>query len=214
MNGDYLEHYFTNNEDLKSELKTIKYNYQGNEFTFLSDNGVFSKTKIDFGSKTLVETYLEKKDKQKEIKSILDVGCGYGFIGIVLSVCLKVKATLLDINKRAVHLAVQNGKKNNANIEVVLSDLYEGVNNRYDLIITNPPIRAGKKVVYDILKNAQNYLATDGELWFVMRKDQGAKSAIKDLANDYQLDVLKKENGFYIIRGKSWKNVDIKKDNC
>ena len=200
MNGDFLEHYFTENKDLKSELRTITYTYKTNIFSFTSDNGVFSKNKIDFGSKLLVETYL--KQNEREIQTILDVGCGYGFMGIVLGKILESKVTLIDINKRAIHLAEKNIKSNQIKAEAFLSNIYENVQNTYDLIITNPPIRAGKKVVYEILKNAKNYLKQNGELWFVMRKDQGAKSAMKDLETEYKIDLIEKENGFYIIRGK------------
>lgn len=200
MNGDFLEHYFTENKDLKSELRTITYTYKTNIFSFTSDNGVFSKNKIDFGSKLLVETYL--KQNEREIQTILDVGCGYGFMGIILGKILESKVTLIDINKRAIHLAEKNIKSNQIKAEAFLSNIYENVQNTYDLIITNPPIRAGKKVVYEILKNAKNYLKQNGELWFVMRKDQGAKSAMKDLETEYKIDLIEKENGFYIIRGK------------
>lgn len=200
MNGDFLEHYFTNNKELKSELRTIKYKYEDYDFTFNSDNGVFSKDKIDFGSRTLVETFLKKNDKK--VKSILDVGCGYGFMGIVLSKILAAEATLIDVNKRAVHLTEKNIKENKVNAKTYVSDIYEQVEGKYDLIITNPPIRAGKTVVYEILKGAKKYLEKDGELWFVIRKEQGAKSTMKALEDLYKIELIKKESGFYIITAK------------
>lgn len=201
MNGDFLEHYFTNNNELKSEFRTIKYSYDTYAFTFTSDNGVFSKDKIDYGSRSLVETIIKTYEK-KQIK-LLDVGCGYGFMGIVLSKILDAEATLIDVNKRAVHLTEKNIKQNRVNAKTYVSDIYERVGEKYDLIVTNPPIRAGKKVVYDILKNAKNYLNKDGELWFVMRREQGAKSAMKDLEEIYKIELMKKTNGFYIIKAKT-----------
>lgn len=201
MNGDFLEHYFTNNNELKSEFRTIKYSYDTHTFTFTSDNGVFSKDRIDYGSRNLVETII-KKYERKQIK-LLDVGCGYGFMGIVLSKILDAEATLIDVNKRAVHLTEKNIKQNRVNAKTYVSDIYERVDEKYDLIVTNPPIRAGKKVVYDILKNAKNYLNKDGELWFVMRREQGAKSAMKDLEEIYKIELIKKTNGFYIIKAKT-----------
>ena len=96
-----MEHYFTNNPNLKSELRTIDYSFAGTNFNFTSDNGLFSKDKIDFGSRLLVETILKNKDTAN---NILDVGCGYGFMGIVLAKILNSRVTLIDINKRAVHL--------------------------------------------------------------------------------------------------------------
>ena len=196
-----MEHYFTNNEALKSELRIIDYSYKDYSFRFNSDNGVFSKNKIDFGSKLLVEIFLEQNEEK--IESLLDVGCGYGFMGIVLSKVLDVKATLIDVNKRAVHLTKMNGKDNNVDIETYVSDVYENVQNKYDLILTNPPIRAGKQIVLKILNEAKEYLNKNGSLWFVIRKDQGAKSIVKELEKNYKIENLKKDKGFSIFRAKS-----------
>ena len=77
---------------------------------------------------------------------------------------------------------------------------YENVSGKYDYIITNPPIRAGKKVVYEMLIGAKDHLKENGVLYFVMRKEQGAKSAIRDLENLYNIDVLCKEKGFFVIK--------------
>ncbi len=195
-----MEHYFTNNEALKSELRTIDYKYKEHVFNFNSDNGVFSKNKIDFGSRLLVETILERKEWNN--KEILDVGCGYGFIGIVLAKVLQCKVTLVDVNKRAVHLTKMNIKENKVDAKVIESNIYENIDNQYDCIITNPPIRAGKKVVLEILLGAEKHLKEEGTLWFVIRKDQGAKSIIKELENNYKINIEKKEKGFYIMSAK------------
>lgn len=205
MNGDFLEHYFTNNESLKSELRTIEYKYKDQTFIFNSDNGVFSKNKVDFGSRVLIETVL--KENKRKVDTLLDVGCGYGFMGIVLAKILNAKPTLVDVNKRAVHLTKMNLKENKIDGETFVSDIYERVQNQFDLIITNPPIRAGKIVVLKILQEAKNHLKEEGELWFVIRKDQGAKSIIKELELEYKIEIVKKEKGFFIIKAKK---VDIK----
>ncbi len=195
-----MEHYFTNNESLKSELRIIEYKYQNQIFHFYSDNGVFSKNKIDYGSRLLVETFL--KQNTETIEELLDVGCGYGFIGIVLAKILNCVATLIDVNKRAVHLTKMNAKENNIEINSLLSNIYENVEKKYDLIFTNPPIRAGKEVVINILDNAKDHLKESGKLWFVMRKDQGAKSVFKKMQMNYEIRVEKKEKGFYIFSAK------------
>lgn len=195
-----MEHYFTNNEALKSELRTITYKYKEHVFHFNSDNGVFSKDKIDYGSRLLVETFLEVNEEK--VESLLDVGCGYGFMGIVISKILDCSATLIDVNKRAVHLTKMNSKENNVNAESFVSDVYENVTNKYDLIVTNPPIRAGKEIVLKILNDAKEYLSDTGTLWFVIRKNQGAKSTIKELENSYITNINKKDKGFYIINAK------------
>lgn len=194
-----MEHYFTNNNNLRSELRTIIFENEGEVFTFFSDLGVFSKDKVDFGSRVLVENIL-KNVKNK--KTILDMGCGYGFMGIVLGKRLNANVTMVDVNQRAVHLCERNIKENKVDGKTFQSDIYENVEGKYDLIVTNPPIRAGKKVVLEILRNAKNYLAQDGELWFVIRKDQGVKSIMKLLEDLYELEVIEKEKGFYVVRAK------------
>ena len=171
-----LEHYFTNNDNLKSEIKKLSYTWDNYVFSFLSDNGVFSKQKIDYGSLFLLETYLKSK-KEKPPHNFLDGGCGYGFLGIVLSKVLNIKGTMIDIN--------------------------ENVDSKYDLIITNPPIRAGKKVLLDILRGAINYLNDDGEIYFVMRVDHGVKTMIRDISDIYNCEVVDKSKGFYVVSLKN-----------
>ena len=195
-----MEHYFTNNENLKSELITIVYKCDDDEFTFFSDNGVFSKKKIDFGSNLLIKTIINKVNK-KNI-DILDVGCGYGLIGISLAKKLSSHVLMSDINKRALHLTKKNIVTNKVDGEVIESNAYENITSTYDLIVTNPPIRAGKKQVYNILDNASNHLNDNGELWFVIRKEQGAKSTIEHLKERYQVNIMEKSKGFYIIMAK------------
>ena len=119
-----MEHYFTNNPNLKSELRKINYRYQNYEFIFISDNGVFSKDKIDYGSRLLIETLLKTKPNYQ---NLLDVGCGYGLLGIVLAKVLNARATLCDINKRAIHLAEKNIITNQVDAQTILSNIYENI---------------------------------------------------------------------------------------
>ena len=197
-NGDYLEHYFTNNDNLKSELRTIIYKHQGHELMFYSDNGVFSKDKLDFGSTLLLNTLYD--NKQHEGIEVLDVGCGYGFMGISLAKILGYKVTMVDVNKRALHLAEKNCDCNKIEAKVLESNMYENVTDIYDSIITNPPIRAGKEIVRKFLKEAYCHLKSSGELWFVMRKDHGVKSIIKELEEIYKISIMNKSKGFYIVK--------------
>ncbi len=200
LNGDFLEHYFTNNTNLKSCIRTINYQYQSHNFAFLSDNGVFSKDKIDYGSKLLIETIL-KYETRNNI-TILDMGCGYGFMGIVLGKILNSEITCVDINKRALHLTKRNIDLNKIKGEIIESNIYENVKEQYDLIVTNPPIRAGKSVVLEILLHAKDYLKEEGNLWFVIRKDQGAKSIKSKLEKYGSCEIIEKSKGFYIMRAK------------
>ena len=191
-------HYFTDNENLKSEFREVKYVYNDSSFIFISDLGVFSKDKIDYGSKALVETVL--KENNINNKKILDVGCGYGFIGIVLSKITGSEVDMIDINKRALHLAEMNANKNKANAKAFISDAYSEVKGLYDVIITNPPIRAGKAKVLEILEGAKNHLKSGGKLYYVIRKDQGAKSISEKLNETYKVELLEKDKGFYIYK--------------
>lgn len=194
-----MNQYFINNENLKSERRAIKYDYNNFCYEFISDNGVFSKDKIDFGSRVLVETIIKNKD---EIKSFLDVGSGYGFISIVLGKTFNVKGIGIDINKRALKLASENAKLNKVDVEFRESNVYDKVDEKFDLIVTNPPIRAGKKIVLAILKDAVNHLNSEGELWAVIRKDQGVKSVINELKALYKIDIVEKNKGFYVFVAK------------
>ena len=191
--------YFDNNENLRSELRDVYYTYNNETFKFKSDLGIFSKDKIDEGSKVLVETYIKYgKDNVKG----LDMGCGVGFIGIMLSKLKNINFDMVDVNNRAIHLTNMNIKSNKVKANVFVSDMYDKINDKYDLIITNPPIRAGKGVYLTILNSSFNYLTENGELWFVINKDQGAKSTAKDLAKIYNVEIVNKNKGFYIIRCK------------
>ena len=196
-----MDHYFTNNQNLKSEIREIDFSYNEKDFIFLSDNGVFSKDKVDYGSFLLLDTFL----KNSKLKTkILDVGCGYGFIGITISKVLNTHVDMSDVNKRALHLTDRNIDKNKVDAKTIESDGYSNIKDKYNVIITNPPVRAGKKVLLDILVNAKEHLEKDGELWYVLRKDQGAKSMAKTLSEYYQVTNIDKSNGFYIYCLKTY----------
>lgn len=195
-----MNHYYENNENLNSEIINIDFYFRGKNLHFESDNGVFSKRSIDFGSLTLLQYVKNLKD----VKRVLDVGCGYGTIGITLaSIYQDTLFDMVDVNLRAVKLAKQNAINNNTlNVNVFESNVYENVKNKYDLIITNPPIRAGKNVVHNILLNGIEHLNDLGELWCVIQKKQGAPSAIKAMEEVYsKVEVVAKEKGYYIIKG-------------
>ena len=189
-----MSYYFTNDDSLKSEVKKINVIINNLPFSFYTDNGVFSKKGLDFGTRTLLESL-------KNIKgNVLDIGCGYGPIGIYVAKIFKTNVDMVDINKRSLDLSIKNAKLNEVKVNIFESDLYSNINKQYDFIITNPPIRVGKKILYQLLFEAKKHLNKNGELWLVINKDQGAKSVLKDLTLEYKTEVVVKNKGFYIIR--------------
>lgn len=196
--GDKMGQYFEN-ENLPSKMVKTESFILGNKFIFYTDNGVFSKDGLDFGSRLLLETIPLEEVGGK----VLDMGCGYGVFGIVLNKLVSSSVDMVDVNLRALHLSKINVEANHCqNINVFESNTYENISSRYSCIVTNPPIRAGKKVVYDIVMNAKDYLEKDGCLFLVIRKEQGAKSLIVDLKKQYTVDILEKKKGFFILKCK------------
>lgn len=191
-----MSHYFTNDSNLKSLEKEIKVNVNNKEFKFITDNGVFSKKGLDFGTRTLLETIDIDNMKGK----VLDFGCGYGPIGIYLAHNKELEVHMIDINRRSLELARRNVFMNHVNVTIYESDIYSNVSDKFDYIVSNPPIRVGKKILYEILFKAKEHLNKNGELWIVVNKDQGAKSLVRDLEKEYTVEVKNKKGGFYIIR--------------
>jgi len=189
-----MSHYFKNDPNLLDKPKLLDYLYEGINLTFKTNSGVFSRDHIDFGSKLLVETFLENNTTGKA----LDLGCGYGFIGLTVAKCSNMDMTLIDINEQAVTLAKENMQKNNLKVNIKVSDGFNEISDKYNYIITNPPIRIGKKEMYKLLFAAKAHLLENGELWLVIRKEKGAKSLIKDLEINYNIDIVDKKKGFDI----------------
>ena len=162
----------------------------------LKYNGVFSKDRLDFGTRTLLETLEVDKIKGK----VLDFGCGYGPIGIYVAKTTNSEVHMIDINRRVLELARKNVYLNHVNVKIYESNIYDNVTDKFDYIISNPPIRVGKKILYEILFKAKDYLNKNGELWIVVSKDQGAKSLVKDLEKEYEVVIKNKHKGFYIIK--------------
>jgi len=189
-----MEHYFTNSQ-LEHNRKEINVIFKETKFKFITDNGVFSKSGLDFGTRTLLENI-----NLNELKGdILDFGCGYGPIGIIISKLTNLKVDMLDINERSLNLAKENSELNNVKTNVFRSDIYENVTSKYDYIITNPPIRVGNEILHKILFEAKKHLKDNGKVYLVINKDQGAKSLAKKLQNYYNVEIIGKNKGFFVI---------------
>ena len=194
-----MEHYFTNNSNLKSNKKIININFENKNISLYTDNGVFSKEHFDYGSKLLIRNFIKDKKEGK----VLDLGCGYGVIGVILSQNKDLSVDMVDINLRAIELSKENLKLNKIeNAKCFESNIYENIKEKYDYIITNPPIRTGKETIRKFLFEGKEHLNNSGELWFVMRKDHGVKSMIKELEKNYFVKTIDKDKGFYIVQLK------------
>ncbi len=192
-----MAHYFTNEENLKSEIEKVIVEINGIPFYFYTDNGVFSKGELDFGTELLLKNF--KYDNPNN-KTLLDIGCGCGPIGIYAS-HLGFTVDMSDVNKRAIHLSKMSLKEQGLNANVFESDAYKNITNKYDYIVSNPPIRVGKEKLYEIVMNAKEHLKDDGSLWIVVRKQQGAESMLRDMKNAYKIvEVIAKKKGFFIIK--------------
>lgn len=193
--------YYAENPDSAHDIHELKVTLLGQSFTFLTDSGVFSKKMVDYGSQVLLNTLDFEKGK-----TLLDLGCGYGPLGISLAKVQGVKPTMVDINNRAIDLAKQNGQKNGVEADIFQSNIYEKVNGTFDYIISNPPIRAGKQVVHTIISESINYLKVDGNLTIVIQKKQGAPSAKAKMEEVFgNVDILKRDKGYYILRSEKTK---------
>ena len=194
-----MSQYFDDDKNVKSELFTYEATILNKKYTLYSDNGVFSKEHLDFGSLLLIEEF-----KNPDIEGLLlDLGCGNGVIGISLSKEYNRELFMIDINPKATKLASLNAEKNSVKCEVLTRDSIGDLDKEFACILTNPPIRAGKKVIYNFFDEAYTHLKKDGELWFVMRRNHGVESAIKkidELFNNHE--VVKRKNGFWIVKTK------------
>lgn len=193
------DHYYSQKPQSEFTKETKQFTIRDRSYTFTMSSGVFSKHGIDFGTKLLIEQF-----HPPEVQGdFLDLGCGYGPIGIVLADQFKDRNVwMVDINERAVLLAKQNAEKNNVEVTVRESDGFENIaDHQFAAIITNPPIRAGKKVIFHLFSQSEAHLVQGGELWVVVQKKQGAPSVIKYLTSIFsEVKVIARKKGYYMIR--------------
>lgn len=195
-----MSHYYENDNKLSKELSTIHYYYQDTKLSFYTSAGVFSRTSVDFGTHLLLESLI---GEPLEEKRILDVGCGYGAIGISIAKLFRnSNVEMVDIVDQAIDLAIQNVKLNKVNnVKAFKSNLFETVEGSFDVVVSNPPIRAGKEVVHAIVDQAFFHLENQGSLYFVIQKKQGAIS-LQAKMNDvfHNAEILNKKSGYLILK--------------
>ena len=195
-----MEHYYTNNPTTESREKIINSTIANENLKFYTDNGVFSKESVDFGTKTMLESF----NTEKEDAKVADIGCGYGVISIFLAKKYPTfKFTMVDVNNRVLELSKKNIELNNINneVEVLESSSFDNVEGNFDIVLTNPPIRAGKKIVHKIMIDSYEHLNAQGELWVVIQKKQGMASCKKLLEDTFSMvEIVTKNKGYYILK--------------
>ncbi len=190
------EQYFAKKPGCESRPVAFEAECVGVRASFETDAGVFSKGELDEGTRILLEALPPLYGRA------LDLGCGWGAVGVLLGKKYPNASLLLaDVNERAVALAAKNLARNGVkNARAVESDVYENVDGQFDFIVTNPPIRAGKAVIYQMFDGARGRLLPGGRLYVVIRKQQGAPSALKHMQEIYaSARVIAREKGFWVI---------------
>lgn len=195
------DHYYTSRPGAEHDEQEFTFTLRGHQFRFITDAGVFSRDRVDFGSQLLIETMAIDPSAH-----VLDVGCGYGPMGLSAArLAQEGHVTMIDVNERAVELARRNARLNGiSNVEILVSDVYSAVQGRtFDVILTNPPIRAGKEIVHRIFTEGYDLLRSGGQMWVVIQKKQGAPSALRKLQEVYgEVEEMEKKKGYHIYRAR------------
>ncbi|MEH7248672.1 class I SAM-dependent methyltransferase [Neobacillus niacini] len=196
------EHYYSRTQNVESNPKYWDFTLRNQKIRFKTDNGVFSKKEVDFGSRLLIEAF-----EIPEVEGhVLDVGCGYGPIGLSIAKDFPNRLVhMIDVNERAIQLAKENAEQNQINnVHIYESDRLLSVKDReFAAILTNPPIRAGKKTVHDIFEQSHMHLVSGGQIWVVIQKKQGAPSAIEKLKELFTtVETIDKSKGYFIIKAE------------
>lgn len=196
---DNLHYYSKNQDGLDSKPNDFIFNFKNHSFKFHTDSGVFSKEYIDYGTFAMLKAFIPNDIDLP----ILDMGAGYGPIGIVVSKLYNKKTVMCEINERAYNLILKNINENNSDSIAYNSNLYESIDDdmRFSSVITNPPIRAGKDIVFKIYEGAYNHLSKNGELWVVIQKKQGAPSSKEKLISLFgNCEIITRDKGYYILK--------------
>lgn len=191
------EHYYTQNPETEHDEKQVIFEVLDEQFKCTTDAGVFSRDGLDMGTRILLEALPEVNGR------VLDLGCGWGPVGTALGKRYPgAEIVMTDVNARAVELAKRNLAANGVkNAAAVQGDAYENVQGCFDYIVLNPPIRAGKAVIYAMFEEAKAHLTENGALYIVIRKQQGAESAQKYLEGLYaSVQRISREKGYWVLR--------------
>ena len=191
------DHYYSQVPQSAHRYAETAYEYRGASLRFTTDAGVFSRGEVDFGTDALLNALPDEMKGR-----VLDLGCGWGAVGISVGKRYPdCEIVMSDVNRRALELAEQNAGANGVSVQIVESDGCESLEGPFEFIVTNPPIRAGKQVIYKMFADCENLLTPKGFLYLVIRKQQGAESALKYLKTVFTAaKVVEKSGGFWVIR--------------
>lgn len=196
-----MEHYYTNAPTSRSDIREIRYEVNGHSLRYLTDHGVFSMERVDHGSDILIHAVIEQEAAMTG--TVIDLWCGYGAIGVaVAAVYPQVKVSMIDVNDRAMELARRNAEKNGVSERVAVGTADQlAVQEGAEVVITNPPIRAGKETIYGLFRDSFQWLRPGGRLYVVIRKNQGAPSAVKELTQIFgNCETVERQSGFHVLR--------------
>ena len=200
------DHYYSASPVSEHKYQNAEWTYRGHTLRFTTDAGVFSRGEVDFGTATLLKVLPEDMAGR-----VLDLGCGWGAVGVSVGKAFPAcEIVMSDVNRRALELAEKNAAMNGVPAQTLESDGLESVPGLFDYIVTNPPIRAGKQVIYKMFADSAQKLKDGGEMYLVIRKQQGAESALKYLKTVFgQVDTVEKSGGFWVIRCQGGKSNEV-----
>ncbi len=200
------DHYYSAAPASEHHYQTAEWTYRGHALRFTTDAGVFSKGEVDYGTATLLKALPEQMAGR-----VLDLGCGWGAVGVSVGKANPgCDIVMSDVNRRALELSEKNAKANGVAVRVVESDGLKSIDGSFDYILTNPPIRAGKQVIYQMFADSAQKLTENGQLFLVIRKQQGAESALKYLKTIFDdVETVEKSGGFWVIRCQGGKRHEV-----
>jgi 16S rRNA (guanine1207-N2)-methyltransferase len=192
-------HYFINDSSLNREIKYLDYRFGGTDFRFATHTGVFSKDRVDYATDILLNAIPPLSG------SLLDLGCGYGVVGIVLSKVRGLTLTQSDVNRAALELTRTNCDYNGVASVIIESDCFTNITGKFDTIVLNPPIHAGKAVTYTMYEQSLEHLSLGGKLYVVTLKKHGAESTLAKLCEvfDGNSRLIHKKKGIFVIESTS-----------